>query len=376
VLTADGTVPSRHRALAEGAKDFLIKPLDELEVLLRIHNLLETSFRNELLARNVEEAQRFLLSTFDSLTSHVAVIDQNGEILAANRAWKQYSEANDGSTYACGVGANYLAACEAAVGPEADQAWAVVRGIRQVMGGEIKEFHLEYPCHSPGKRRWFTVRVTPFAGEGPVRVVVAHENISDRKRIEAELELAQWETVQRLARVAEYRDESPDLHIQRVGAIAGRIAQAMGLPADQVLLLEQAAPLHDVGKIGVPDTILLKPGELTAEEFLLMKEHTTIGGQILSGSSSCILQMAEEIALYHHERWNGEGYMELHGESIPLSARIVTVADVFDVLTHARPSEQAWSVAAAVAEIEKQSGHQFDPQVVSAFLTLPHDTLV
>ena len=200
VLTADGTVPIRHRALAEGAKDFLTKPLDELEVLLRIHNMLETSFRNELLARKVEEAQRFLRSTFDALTSHVAVLDQNGTILAANAAWRRFSEANDGDTYACGIGANYLTTCESAVGPEIHQAWAAVRGIRQVMVGEIEEFHLDYPCHSPLEQRWFTMRVTPFVGDGPVRVVVTHENITQRKRIEGELEQSQWETAHRLAR--------------------------------------------------------------------------------------------------------------------------------------------------------------------------------
>ncbi len=166
------------------------------------------------------------------------------------------------------------------------------------------------------------------------------------------------------------------LHMQRVGSIAGRIAQAMGLPAQQVMLLEQAAPLHDVGKIGVSDTILLKPGRLTEEEFALMKQHTHIGAQILSGSSSSLLQMAEEIALYHHERWDGNGYMGLQGEAIPLSGRIVSVADVFDALTHDRPYKKAWSVSAALAEIEKQSGHQFDAQVVAAFLTLPHDALI
>ena len=376
VLTADGTVASRHRALAEGAKDFLIKPLDELEVLLRIHNLLETSFQNELLEAKVKEAQRFLLSTFDSLPSHVAVLDQEGTILAVNRAWQTFSETNGGSASSCGVGANYITACERASGDEMDQSWSVVQGVRKVMAGEIAEFHREYPCHGPEERRWFTVRVTPFVGEGPMRVLVTHENITERILVEKSLEQAQWEMVQRLARAAEYRDDNTGLHIQRVGAIAGRIARAMGLPAPQILILEQAAPLHDVGKIGVSDTILLKAQELTEEEFALIKQHTRIGARILSGSSSCLLQTAEEIALYHHERWDGQGYIGLCGEAIPLSARIVSVADVFDVLTHERPYKQPWSVDAAVAEIKQQSGRQFDPQVVSAFLTLPHDTLI
>jgi CheY-like chemotaxis protein len=203
VLTADGTVASRHRALAEGAKDFLIKPLDELEVLLRIRNLLEMSFQNELLEAQVKEAQRFLLSTFDSLPSHVAVLDQEGKILAVNRAWQTFSKTNGGSDSSCGVGGNYITACERASGDEADEAWNVVQGVRKVMAGEIAEFHREYPCHSPEERRWFTLRVTPFVGEGPVRVLVTHENITERILVEKALEAAHWEMVQRLERVEE-----------------------------------------------------------------------------------------------------------------------------------------------------------------------------
>ena len=376
VLTADGTTPNRHRALAEGAKDFLIKPLDKVEVLLRIDNLLETRFQNALLEGKVRDARRFMLSTFDALTSRVAVLDEAGTIIAVNRAWREFGADNGEEPCACGVGDNYLGACEQARGGEAEQAPAVAQGIRRVMAGEAEEFHLEYPCHNSTKRRWFTVRVTHFVGEGPVRVVVAHENITERKRAEEELEQAQWETVQRLACAAEYRDDSTGLHIQRVGAIAGRIARAMHLPARQAELLELAAPLHDVGKIGVSDTILLKPDRLTPEEFATMQRHTHIGAKILSGSSSCLLQLAEEIALHHHERWDGTGYGGLRGETIPLSGRIVSVADVFDALTHDRPYKRAWSVADALAEIKKQSGHQFDARVVAAFLTLPHNDLL
>ena len=187
VLTADTTLSVRHRALAEGAKDFLIKPLDQVEILLRIENLIETRFRNETLETTVREAKRFLLSTFDALTSHVAVLDQDGKILAANRAWLKFSATNGGSADACGVGSNYLGNCEQTSRGDAEQAWAIARGIRRVMAGEVAEFHLEYPCHSPNERRWFMVRVTPFIGEGPVRVVVAHENITERKRVEEKL---------------------------------------------------------------------------------------------------------------------------------------------------------------------------------------------
>jgi len=218
--------------------------------------------------------------------------------------------------------------------------------------------------------------VTPFVGQGPAHVVVAHENITERKMAELAMEQAQWETVQCLARAAEYRDDMTGLHIQRVGTISGRIARAMGLPLPLAALIEQAAPLHDVGKIGVSDTILLKPDRLTEAEVTSIQQHTQIGAKILSGSSSAILKQAVEVALYHHEHWDGSGYEGLQGENIPLSGRIVAVADVFDALTHDRPYKIAWSVSDALAEIEKQSGAQFDPQVVTAFLTLPHRDLL
>ncbi len=249
VLTADATTAVKHRALRSGAQDFLTKPLDETEVLLRINNLLESHFYSVTLEQKVQERTQ-------------------------------------------------------------------------------------------------------------------------------DLEKAQLETVQRLALAAEYRDDDTGLHTRRVGATAGMIAERLGLPALQVKLIRRAAPLHDVGKIGISDTILLKPGKLTDEEFTTIKKHTHIGAGILSGSSSPLLQLAEEIALHHHERWDGRGYLGLEGEEIPLSGRIVTVADVFDALTHERPYKKAWPVDEAVAEIAAQGGQQFDARVVQAFLELTHEELL
>ncbi len=242
VLTADANSAIKHKALKLGAQDFLSKPLDDIEVLLRINNLLGTHFHSVLLEQRVQERTQ--------------------------------------------------------------------------------------------------------------------------------------ETLQRLALAAEYRDDDTGLHTKRVGTIAGLIADALKLPAPQVDLICRAAPLHDVGKIGISDTILLKPGKLTEEEFATMKHHTVIGAKILSGSTSSLLQLAEEIALHHHERWDGKGYIGLVGEKIPLCGRIVAVADVFDALTHERPYKKAWPVAEAVAEIGAQSGRQFDERVVQAFLTLPHHDFI
>lgn len=186
-----------------------------------------------------------------------------------------------------------------------------------------------------------------------------------------ELEEVQLEIVDRLGLATEYRDDDTKAHTGRVGDMASQVANAMGLPQKFVQLLRLAAPLHDIGKIGISDLILLKAGKLTDEEFATMKKHTEIGASILSGSKSEILQLAQEIAISHHERWDGRGYPHrLSGHDIPLSGRIVSVVDVFDALTHERTYKKAWPLGEALEEIERNAGTQFDPRVVDALLTL------
>jgi len=253
VLTADITPDVRQRALALGAKDFVAKPFDITEVVLRIKNLLET---------------RFL---------YVRLQQHSG--------------------------------------------------------------HLE-------------------------------RQVRDRTRA---LEAAQLEIVDRLARAAEYRDDATGEHIGRVGELAAQIAAAHNLSATDVALIRHAAPLHDIGKLGIPDHILLKPGRLTFEERVQMQTHTTIGARLLSRGSSLLIQMAEQIALTHHERWDGTGYPQgLRGDAIPLVGRIVAIADVFDALRSSRPYKPAWTVEHALSEIEQQRGRQFDPELVEHFLQV-HD---
>lgn len=185
-----------------------------------------------------------------------------------------------------------------------------------------------------------------------------------------DLEEAQTETFERLAMAAEFRDDDTGEHTKRVGSMAGLIAQMLGLSDEQVEIIRRAAALHDVGKIGVPDSILLAPRKLTVEEFEVVKTHTEIGARILSGSRSPTLLMAEEIARSHHERWDGNGYAGIAGNAIPLEARITTVADVFDALTHERPYKDAWPVDEAMDEMRRGRGSQFDPGVLDAFLEI------
>jgi putative two-component system response regulator len=194
---------------------------------------------------------------------------------------------------------------------------------------------------------------------------ILEAKVRDRTR---ELESAQIEIIERLARAAEFRDDNTGQHTERVGQMAALLARQIGLPDAQVSLIRRAAPLHDVGKIGIPDSILLKLGKLTEDEFALVKTHTTIGARILSGSRFTILRLAEEIAFNHHERWDGDGYAGVVGSAIPLAGRIVAVADVFDALTQKRPYKAAWSISDAITEMERQRGKQFDPTLVDAFL--------
>jgi len=250
VLTGDLTAGSKQAALSLGAKDFLVKPCDSVELLLRVKNLLETRFLYvELQAQNVTLEQAVRERTKD-------------------------------------------------------------------------------------------------------------------------LEQTQVELAARLALAADFRDDETGKHTARVGRLAALIARSLGQPNYEVAMIGQAAPLHDVGKIGIPDAILLKPGKLTPEEMRLMQGHTAIGARILGGSRSDLLRLAEAIALYHHERWDGTGYAKVKGEDIPLAARITAVADAFDAMTHNRPYRPACSVPDAIAEIARESGRHFDPAVVEAFLWL------
>src|SRR5688500_7137753 len=200
--------------------------------------------------------------------------------------------------------------------------------------------------------------------------VIAAQAVSRRR----ELQAAQLDGLRRLAQAAEYRDDNTHEHTQRVGHLAALLARRAGLGDRLVWLVRQAAPLHDIGKIAIPDSILLKPGRLSDEEYEVVKTHALLGARVLTGADSELLEVAERIVRHHHERWDGGGYPDaLAGEDIPVVARIAAVADVFDVLVHERPYKDSWSVEAAAEEIRKGAGTQFDPSVVEAFDSLGPD---
>ncbi|HUI91024.1 MAG TPA: HD domain-containing phosphohydrolase [Chitinivibrionales bacterium] len=192
--------------------------------------------------------------------------------------------------------------------------------------------------------------------------------ISDLRRKNRELQDAYYDTINRLVAASEYRDEDTGAHIVRIGKFSACLAKKLGLGRDDVQNILCASPMHDVGKIGIPDIILHKPGKLTAAEFDLIKTHTTIGAGILADAKAPVLQLAYEIALTHHEKWDGSGYPRgLAAEAIPLAGRIVGLVDMFDALTSVRPYKDAYPVDVAVAIMARESGKTLDPSLVALF---------
>ncbi|MBF0125021.1 MAG: two-component system response regulator [Magnetococcales bacterium] len=192
----------------------------------------------------------------------------------------------------------------------------------------------------------------------------------------AELRQSRLTTITCLGRAAEHRDPETGSHIQRMSNYSQALALACGLSEDEAELILTAAPMHDIGKVGVPDRILLKPGPLDYDEREIMKTHVLIGGEILGHEPSKLLQLACQIALTHHEKWDGSGYpLGLHREAIPLHGRIVAIADVFDALTSERPYKPAWGITRAIEHIKAVSGVHFDPALVEHFLRIMPDIL-
>lgn len=184
-----------------------------------------------------------------------------------------------------------------------------------------------------------------------------------------DLQYAYLDTINRLVAATEYKDEDTGDHIVRISRYCTLIAEKLGLPRETVELIQFASPMHDIGKIGIPDHILLKPDRLTAEEFEIVKTHTTIGASILENARADVLKLSHEIALNHHERFNGKGYPRgLSGEDIPISGRIVAIADTFDALTSSRPYKDPYPFDVAVDIILSERGQHFDPDIVEVFI--------
>jgi putative two-component system response regulator len=214
---------------------------------------------------------------------------------------------------------------------------------------------------------WLSARTKLAKLSAPAKTTPLSADSSDAKFrvLTDELVSTQKEVIITLSELVEFRAHEPATHVERVAEFARIFAEALGLDASEALLLTEAAPMHDIGKIGLPDYIIHKPGALTTDELTVMRSHTQIGHDILARHDRPLFRMAATIALEHHERWDGSGYPRgLHGEGISLAGRIVALCDVFDSLSNARPYKDAWSLEKTVKFIEDGSGHHFDPKLV------------
>jgi putative two-component system response regulator len=208
------------------------------------------------------------------------------------------------------------------------------------------------------------------------RTTQLKKTLDELKKSNNRLRESSLNTIYCLSRAAEYKDEETAAHIQRMGRYATAIGRKLGLNEQEVEMLQYATPMHDVGKIGIPDKILLKPGKLSRQEWKIMQQHTVFGAEILTVESNGFMKFAQSIALSHHERWDGGGYPEgLKGPQIPRAGRIAAVADVFDALSSKRPYKQAFSIENSLRIVAEGAGSQFDPRVVAAFLELKDDVL-
>jgi PAS domain S-box-containing protein len=310
-----------------------------------------------------------------------ATLDLSGRFTSANCAWE----------HALGYDAESIRAHALSDLVHCDERTSVRAKLDGVASGRncAIQSHNRFRA-ADGKYRWLEWSVSALRSRGVMHLIarditaqrVTQQQLASSARwLELtiaerthELDDARAETLLLLCAAVEYRDEHTYQHTERVRRIAAEIATQLGLGAELVKRLREAAGLHDIGMISIPDSILLKPGNLSAEEQRVMQRHAALGARLLAPSSSPVLQMAAVIAATHHEWWNGCGYPAgLAGERIPLLGRIVAVADVFDALTHERPYMSAWPVEQAIARIERGSASQFDPRVVNAFLAVYKD---
>ena len=236
---------------------------------------------------------------------------------------------------------------------------ALEAGARDFLNKPFKRWEVMYRIRNLLETRHFYKRQRLRADE-------LEETVRERT---SEVRNTQLLVIERLGRAGEYRDEETGMHVTRMSLSSQMLALAAGLEPATAELIRYATPMHDVGKIGIPDYVLLKPGKLNPEERKIIEGHAAIGGNIIGVHSSELLSMARNVALYHHEKWDGKGYPHgLKGDEIPIEARIAAICDVFDALTSARPYKEAWPLERAINHIKEQAGNHFDPKLVDIFL--------
>lgn len=250
---------------------------------------------------------------------------------------------------------------------------AIEAGADDFLSKPVDKTELQARVHSLVQVKAYNDHMRDYQKELEAEVAKRTEEL--RQAFE-KIKTASLDTIYRLSRASEYKDEDTGAHIKRMSNYSAAVARQMGLSKDTVETILYAAPMHDVGKIGIPDKILLKPGKLDPEEWEIMKQHAVIGGSILSGSDSGFMKLAEVIALTHHEKWDGSGYpRSLVGKATPLAGRIAAIADVFDALISRRPYKEPFPLDKSFAIIREGRGRHFDPEVVDAFFAVEKEIL-
>ncbi|MGE0067445.1 MAG: HD domain-containing phosphohydrolase [Solirubrobacterales bacterium] len=362
------------RAFELGAHGYLVKPFFPGQLLITVMTALrrrELEMAQAAHSRTLEQRIQVLM---DRAPVPVYIKDMNLRYLIANRV----------SHEVAGLQPNELIGLTDADFMSEDSARIVAAADLQVLESE-RAYEGEETVSVDGEERTFLSVKFPYVDDSGALAGISgvSADITDRRRAEElreelastqeqaieRLRTSRQETVERLARAIEMHDAETGAHVHRMASTAALLAGLLGLERERVMLLREAAPMHDVGKIATPDQILRKPGPLDADERAVMERHTVVGHEILAGSESDLLQMGARIALSHHERFDGSGYPQgLAGEEIPLEARIVAVADVFDALLSDRPYRRAMTVTEAAGVIYDGRGTQFDPTVADALL--------
>ncbi len=354
VLTAQTDSETRLRALREGAKDFLNKPFDQDEVLNRIRNMLEVRLlhnqirnQNEVLEHKVRERTADLRQAM--LRAETASRAKSDFLAIMSHELRTPLNAVIG----------YLPILVLTAQTDSEtRLRALSEGAKDFLTKPFDQSEVLNRIRN-------MLEVRRLYNERKQQAEILETKVHERT---LELEETRLQIIHRLGRAAEYRDNETGMHIIRMSKSCERLALAAGLDERTAEMLLQASPMHDVGKIGIPDRVLLKPGNLDATEWEIMCRHPEIGAGIIGQQDSLLMRMAHTIALTHHEKWDGSGYPQgLQGEGIPIEARICALADVFDALTSVRPYKKGWPVEQAHAFVIENSGTHFDPALVPVF---------
>lgn len=417
MMSEEDNEDERLEAIEAGAADFLIKPVNMPALMARSRSvlrskrlndevrrqrqILDSLFEISLLGRDDPEATLRIFTHFaqrvtDLLQTRQAVIllGRGGEVPEVLASWPNNSvrEVTE-KVHRCEAVQQILALANSIVVAHDDPDHQGMLGLDEGFAG--------VPIMGPDNRVIgavvaFGTRVNPSIENFRLLSILAQrvgaevqmrdynevleQRVAERTRDLTDaldsLQQAQEDTIFRLALAADFRDNETGNHLRRISRLSALLAKSKGLPDEAIELLRHASQMHDVGKVGIPDAILLKPGKLTDDEWVIMRQHPALGAQICHGAASPLLQMSEKVAMGHHERWDGNGYPNgAKGEEIPIESRIVAVVDIFDALTSRRPYKEPWPYEKAFAHIESLAGNHLDPELVDLFLQMREDAV-